>query len=318
LSSHLSKKQHFELPVPEVIQRRVSVRTYQPLPLPPWERSRLEEYAQLLEREGPFSPAVRFVFIDEDEYLAKTGRKIGTYGFIRGAIDYIAGIVERGDCALEQLGFVFEMLILYATSLGLGTCWLGGTFRRRGFEKTTGLGKNEMLPAVTPVGYAAQKKRAFEYAMKIASRPGRKPWKELFFNGGFDVPLGEGEAGPYRVPLEMVRLGPSTSNRQPWRVMKHGPLWHFYMAYSPMLNRAIGFDIQRIDMGIAMCHFELTAEELGLSGRWVIGREEAEGASVPGPRAGGGDAPGAEEASAPRAAGRLRYIISWQEMPPGT
>jgi hypothetical protein len=29
-------------------------------------------------------------------------------------------------------------------------------------------------------------------------------------------------------------------------------------------------DLQRVDMGIAMCHFELTARELGLGGRWVV------------------------------------------------
>ena len=27
-------------------------------------------------------------------------------------------------------------------------------------------------------------------------------------------------------------------------------------------------DIQRVDIGIAMCHFELAAQELGVSGRW--------------------------------------------------
>jgi len=29
-------------------------------------------------------------------------------------------------------------------------------------------------------------------------------------------------------------------------------------------------DMQRLDMGIAMCHFELTARELGLKGKWGI------------------------------------------------
>ncbi len=27
--------------------------------------------------------------------------------------------------------------------------------------------------------------------------------------------------------------------------------------------------MQRLDMGIAMCHFELAARELGLSGKWL-------------------------------------------------
>jgi len=29
-------------------------------------------------------------------------------------------------------------------------------------------------------------------------------------------------------------------------------------------------DLQRVDMGIAMCHFELTARSLGLHGQWTV------------------------------------------------
>jgi hypothetical protein len=71
----------------------------------------------------------------------------------------------------------------------------------------------------------------------------------------------------------MVRLGPSASNRQPWRIIRDGNDWHFYLRRTPgygerntsLLKLA---DLQRVDMGIAMCHFELTARELGLSGEW--------------------------------------------------
>ena len=73
----------------------------------------------------------------------------------------------------------------------------------------------------------------------------------------------------------MVRLGPSASNKQPWRILRIGRSWHFYLQRTP--NYREGFlyrmftqaDLQRIDMGIAMCHFELTARELGLPGMWV-------------------------------------------------
>jgi hypothetical protein len=47
--------------------------------------------------------------------------------------------------------------------------------------------------------------------------------------------------------------------------------------FHPFLRRSRGYDklikavdLQRIDMGIAMSHFELTARELGLSGRWEL------------------------------------------------
>lgn len=38
-----------------------------------------------------------------------------------------------------------------------------------------------------------------------------------------------------------------------------------------LLGKLIGVaDLQRVDMGIAMCHFELTARELGLTGHWAV------------------------------------------------
>ena len=74
----------------------------------------------------------------------------------------------------------------------------------------------------------------------------------------------------------MVRKGPSASNKQPWRVVKEGNLWHFYLQRTPgyrerMLVRLFTVaDMQRLDMGIAMCHFELMARDLGLAGKWQV------------------------------------------------
>jgi len=37
--------------------------------------------------------------------------------------------------------------------------------------------------------------------------------------------------------------------------------------------KALGYDIQRIDIGIAMCHFEMTLVEAGIKGSWRILKE---------------------------------------------
>jgi len=74
----------------------------------------------------------------------------------------------------------------------------------------------------------------------------------------------------------MVRIGPSASNKQPWRVVRDANAWHFYLHRTPGYRR--GFfqvlldlvDLQRIDLGIAMCHFESSAREAGLQGEWVV------------------------------------------------
>ncbi|HSL95359.1 MAG TPA: nitroreductase family protein, partial [Thermoleophilia bacterium] len=92
-------------------------------------------------------------------------------------------------------------------------------------------------------------------------------------------------AGGYARALEAVRMGPSATNKQPWRIVRGGAVgdagggrdWHF------LLRRTRGYgkgslafkalriaDLQRVDMGIALCHFELVAREAGLDGRWVV------------------------------------------------
>lgn len=98
----------------------------------------------------------------------------------------------------------------------------------------------------------------------------RKVWGELFFQNDFQKLLTSEEAGSYRVPLEMVRLAPSASNKQPWRIIKNQNEYHFYLQHTPGYAKFLAYDLQRVDMGIAMAHFELTAQEQGIIGKWVI------------------------------------------------
>ena len=61
----------------------------------------------------------------------------------------------------------------------------------------------------------------------------------------------------------MLRFAPSAVNKQPWRVIVKDSTAHFYC------KRSKGFgggklDMQMIDMGIALCHFDVTAKACGL------------------------------------------------------
>jgi nitroreductase len=70
----------------------------------------------------------------------------------------------------------------------------------------------------------------------------------------------------------MVRVAPSGSNRQAWRIVRgrSGKDFHLFMERTKKLSiRFVKSDTHRIDMGIAMCHFELAAKELGLKGAWI-------------------------------------------------
>jgi hypothetical protein len=64
-------------------------------------------------------------------------------------------------------------------------------------------------------------------------------------------------------------LGPSASNKQPWRVIRDDRAFHFFLCRNPGYE-ITGFDLQLNDMGIARCHFELSAHEAGLAGNWQV------------------------------------------------
>jgi hypothetical protein len=170
-----------------------------------------------------------------------------------------------------------EYAVLFATDLGLGTCWLGGTFSKSNFAKKIAVTAREVMPAVVTVGYIEDGSRFGDWIRKRARSDLRFPWESLFFDERFGEPLTAERAGLYAEPLEMVRLAPSASNKQPWRIVRVGDVWHFFLQRTKgygegsFLFRLLHLaDLQRVDMGIAMCHFELTARELGLTGRWVI------------------------------------------------
>lgn len=71
-------------------------------------------------------------------------------------------------------------------------------------------------------------------------------------------------------PLEAVRLAPSAVNKQPWRVIVNEDGAHFYLKHAKGYVSGAVDDIQKIDMGIALCHFALPAEEAGLATTFCI------------------------------------------------
>lgn len=91
-----------------------------------------------------------------------------------------------------EFGYLFEEIILFATDLDLGTCWLGGTFKKDNFENSILLGEGEFIPIISPVGNKKEKPKLFDSIMRAgAGSNKRKPWSELFFEGNSLVPLKE-------------------------------------------------------------------------------------------------------------------------------
>jgi len=267
----------------DAVRARTSVRAYAATSPDTETASAL---ADLLAGEhlGPFGHRVRIELLDLSEEDRQETRHLGTYGFIKGARQYILCAIEETPRAREDLGFCFERVVLEATRIGLGTCWMGGTFKRGRFAERMGLSDAEVLPIISPVGIPAQRRSWRERVIRVgAGSDKRKPWNTLFFDATPDAPLGQEAAGPLAPVLEAVRLGPSASNKQPWRVVRDADCstCHLFLQRTSGYDRMFGgIDLQSVDAGIAMCHLELVSREVGLEGGWQKVDPELDGWSA--------------------------------------
>lgn len=260
--------------IEDIIRSRYSCRSYNGQPFSEDDRRALNELAA--ERHtGPFGGGARFILVAAGSSDGGELKGLGTYGFIRNPAAFLIGVIDREKMNLEDFGYLTETLILRATEIGIGTCWLGGSFNKSSFVSRASLSESEMIPAVVAAGYAADKKTLTDRVIRrAAGSDNRKQGSELFFERGMSPLLIEPGSG-YGTALEMVRLAPSASNKQPWRIIRDGDSrFHFFLERTPGYYKrnssVVNADLQRVDMGIAMCHFELYAKDKKLQGEWSV------------------------------------------------
>lgn len=237
----------------ELIQDRRSVRTFDGKAVEHDKLHSILEYAN--RAENPFGMPIGWK-------LLSTGSDGVSSPVIVGTDTFIAGKLKRQPHAEEAFGYSFEKMVLYAQSLGIGTTWIAGTMNRSVFEKAMELGADEFMPCVSPLGYPAKKMSVRETMMRAGVKADtRLDFSSLFFDGLFDKPMTPEKAGELLLPLELVQLSPSAVNKQPWRIVVDNDKAHFYEKHSKGYT-ANGWDTQKIDIGIALCHFICGLDEL--------------------------------------------------------
>jgi nitroreductase len=273
----------FRKPVTELITARKSSRAYELRPIEASLREELVAAAAEL-GQGLLGGAARFWLVERPEQETRR-LKLGL-GIVTNVSSLMAGAVRKSALAYASFGYLMEHLVLKATDLGLGTCWVG-RFEPEWFPEL-GITGEECSPAAVAVGYATARRSARERVIRIAVQADqRKSWEELFFREDTATPLSRDEAGGYAVALDMLRLAPSAGNTQPWRVLKRGSRFDFFV--KPTGSHYEARHLHDVDTGIAVCHFELAAREAGLRGSWQMSADA--GPAVP----------------------EWRYVCSWSE-----
>ncbi|MDX2445443.1 MAG: nitroreductase family protein [Bacteroidales bacterium] len=237
----------------EAIIRRRSVRNYNAKALSEEHKTKLLQYIQDENNlTGPFGSKIRIVYKEVSN--ANKREKLGTYGFIKNAPAYLISVCQNTKESMLDLGFVFEKLVLFLQGNGLNTCWVGGTFHRKKLQLEQKFSSDEFIPVISPVGYSANSQHFVERIVrKGAKSDTRKNFDELFFNSDFNTKIIDPST---RELFEYLRLAPSASNKQPWRVvLSDNKIAHFFIERTPKYGNSLGYDIQLVDMGIALSHY---------------------------------------------------------------
>lgn len=206
---------------------RTSCRTYAGMPLP-------ADRAALSYALGRYRlPGARMVFAPVAEGFF-TSALLATRR-ITGCRMIAAVIADDTPRSRVHAGIMGESIVLEATSRGLGTCWVTGSFRRK--ELQIDLAANESVLAVIAIGMPAE-------PLAAPAQRHRKP-PEHFCRGNFrDWPEELTDAAA------LVQCAPSAMNMQPW-TLALGAQGEFIVDTA---DRAL------LDAGIALCHAELALE----------------------------------------------------------
>lgn len=253
----------------EMILRRRSVRTFSASPRQE-DVDRIMAFAATV--ENPYGLPIEWKALSAKENRLSSAVIVGTDTFI-------AGKIKKAPHAEEAFGYAFEKVLLCAEALGLGSTWIAGTMDRSAFERAMALDAGEVMPCVSPLGVPSEKMSLRETMMRKGIRAdSRFDFDSLFFSGSFDAPLTPEAAGDLREVLELVRRAPSAVNKQPWRAVVADGVVHFYEKRSKGYVNETGWDLQKIDMGIALCHFAMGMEQ---QGRQAVLTVAAPGLSLP-------------------------------------
>lgn len=283
--------------ITEIIKKRKSCRTYIQKPLSPSDKKALEDF--ISENSKCIDDENINLFIMEKGVRDK---KITLdYGVIKGHNTYILGISKDDPASRLNYGYLMEKLVLKATELGLSTCWIG--YFDHDYFNDLNIEKGFVIPGLVVIGYAAENTTLPERFLRFtANATKRLPWDKLFFDYQSKTPLTP-ESTPltpetiknYSDSLEMVRLAPSSSNSQPWRIYFDEPANEFHFFKKPKNRIYENMGMHELDLGIAMAHFELTSLSNGLKGSWIC---HTAGDTTPT----GNNIPVADD---------LQYMISW-------
>lgn len=202
----------------EILKTRHSVRAFTEEEIPAATLNKLRAEVTMT---NTHEQGMRFQLITDDpDPLSGFS---GSYGVFTNPRNYLAAVVDTATPdAYERAGYFAERFAIKAVSLGLGTCFVGGTYDSKKVKAQKRAG--ERILFIVLIGYPAEKTK-FMARLTAGFIHLRKKGPEDFFEPKGELPEAEDRHPELKDGLEAVACAPSALNRRPARItVKDGEL----------------------------------------------------------------------------------------------
>ncbi len=256
------------------ITSRISIRSYDPQAASETELEAVRRFGEGAEALTPVE--MQFHLRTHEDMGKEVKGVIGDYGKTIRAPHYLVLAAREDDGYLTDAGFRFEQMVLEATRMRLGTCWVGLMFKEVSLRSFLGLDDSWRVIALTPIGRPADPTFVSRTLRSMVRAATRKPIEQIFFWQRHGGALPSGVVADERIGriMEATRWAPSWMNKQPWFFILTG---RDVLVYKKRHQDREGKDYHLLDCGIAMAHLHLAAQAMGLGGQWELEKFDVPG-----------------------------------------
>lgn len=230
---------------------------------------------------------------DGEDAYEKLDGLVGYFGKVIKAPHYLYILSEAKDGYLENAGYFGESIVLRATELGLGTCWIEVSENIDKAKDALNIKKEGELVGLLAIGHPKKENKVsgifsnkaksisplteFGYPnidIKYSDAPvsERKSIEDIVYLKQWErrITAEELENRGMADVFYYMRLAPSWGNRQPWKFIIDGEKVVLAVARDEKISEKVA----RIEAGIAMLYFELMSHEMGILGGWKLEKSE--------------------------------------------
>ncbi|MBP5397229.1 MAG: nitroreductase [Bacteroidales bacterium] len=221
----------------DAIKTRHSVRKYADKPI---EKAKADALRAEIEKINAES-GLHIQLVLEEPKCFSSG--IWKYGQFSGVKNYFVMAGPKGKEAEEKIGYYGERLVLLAQTLGLGSCWVGLTYKK--IPGTFTLREGDIVHCMIALGYGATP--GVQHPLK--------PAEQFYVSEGIPPKW-------FQDGMEAALLAPTAVNQQKFKfILREGNKVEARTTFS-----MAGYT--HVDLGIVKYHFEVGAGKENFE--WVV------------------------------------------------